>query len=64
MECISHVHLSQLSTEEIGLLIKLLSDTNNLSAGDMEQVISMVVAQLQKTCVDDGEPGETFRKKS
>merc|ERR1719191_2007099 len=61
MDCIAKVPLNQIENDEMNLLVKMLSDTRNIAAGENERILSEVVKQLIRMSQETGETGYTFR---
>jgi hypothetical protein len=65
MRCISKVPLGQIENDEMNLLVKMLSDTRNIAAGENERILSDVVHQLIRLAQDGpnlpDSTGHTFR---
>eukprot|EP00746_Dinoflagellata_sp_MGD_P068904 gnl/MRDRNA2_/MRDRNA2_28286_c0_seq1.p1 gnl/MRDRNA2_/MRDRNA2_28286_c0~~gnl/MRDRNA2_/MRDRNA2_28286_c0_seq1.p1 ORF type:complete len:1337 (+),score=272.29 gnl/MRDRNA2_/MRDRNA2_28286_c0_seq1:487-4011(+) len=63
MKCIEKVQLDQLESEEIGFLLKLMSDSKNIGAGKTEELLKRVIGLLDRLVLDHSSlAGEAFMK--
>lgn len=62
MKCIQTVPESQISPEEMGLIIKRLSATRNIAEGHAEDVLALVVKKLEKLVENEGLAGKQFNQ--
>ena len=64
VECLNKIHLSELETDEIGHLVRMLGSYKNLGAGKTELVLAHIFWILTKLANEkDEEPGKIFRSK-
>ncbi|CAJ1351610.1 unnamed protein product, partial [Effrenium voratum] len=61
MRCLSKVPLSQIEPDEMGAIVKCLSDVKNIGEGRTEEMLALVVRQLQRLLLAPGETGQQFR---
>ncbi|CAK8989138.1 unnamed protein product [Durusdinium trenchii] len=60
MRCLSKVPLSQIEPDEMGAIVKCLSDVKNIGEGRTEEMLALVVRQLQRLLLAPGETGQQF----
>lgn len=62
MNCIRQVPTDEIAPEEMGMLVKCLSDTRNISEGETEKVLGLVFSLLERLVDSNGPPGVQFRQ--
>ncbi|CAE7240182.1 inlI [Symbiodinium sp. CCMP2456] len=62
MRCLSKVPLSQIEPDEMGAIVKCLSDVKNIGEGRTEEMLALVVRQLERLLLAPGDTGLDFRQ--
>eukprot|EP00439_Symbiodinium_sp_Y106_P016938 s5803_g2.t1 len=62
MRCLSKVPLSQIEPDEMGAIVKCLSDVKNIGEGRTEEMLALVVRQLERLLLAPGDTGLGFRQ--
>mmetsp|Transcript_21913 Transcript_21913/g.50031 ORF Transcript_21913/g.50031 Transcript_21913/m.50031 type:complete len:1835 (+) Transcript_21913:112-5616(+) len=62
MHAITKVPIKQLDREELGLIIKLLLETRNISAGNLEDMLCKAVTLLERVASSPEAQGAQFRQ--
>jgi len=62
MKCITTMPVDQIEPEEMGMVIKAISNTRNVGEGKAEEVLAKLVVLLGRLVQDTKKPGREFRK--